>query len=64
MKKCAPKYEKIEYKSIKCVDCGDEVWINSKDTKTCRCEECQKNRDVLLNRESSRKRMKIYREKC
>ena len=34
------------------------------DTKTCRCEECQKNRDILLNRESSRKRMKIYREKC
>ena len=62
-KKCAPKYKKIEYKSTKCVDCGEEVWISSKDTKTCRCEECQENRDILLNRESSRKRMKTYREK-
>ena len=62
-RKCAPKYKKIEYKSTKCVDCGEEVWISSKDTKTCRCEECQENRDILLNRESSRKRMKTYREK-
>ena len=39
-KKCAPKYEKIEYKTIKCTECGVEVWINSKDTETCRCEDC------------------------
>lgn len=40
-KQCAPKYEKIEYKTTKCTDCGEEVWINSKDNETCRCEECR-----------------------
>ena len=50
-KQCTPKYEKIEYKSIKCADCGDEVWINSKSTKTCRCEECQEK----ANKESKKR---------
>ena len=40
-KQCAPKYEKIEYKTIKCDDCGDTVWVSSKDNETCRCGECR-----------------------
>lgn len=44
-KKCAPKHEKIEYKTIECIDCGIEVYINSKSTKVCRCEECQRKAD-------------------
>lgn len=46
-KQCTPKYEKIEYISIKCADCGDEVWIDSKSTKTYRCEECQRKADYI-----------------
>lgn len=39
-KQCTPKYEKIEEKTIKCVDCGKTVYVNTMDTKTIRCEEC------------------------
>ena len=46
-KKCAPKYEKIEYKTIKCTDCGVEVWISSKDNKAYRCEDCQRKSDYI-----------------
>lgn len=28
---------------IWCIDCGDEVKINEKDTMTCRCENCKRN---------------------
>lgn len=30
-----------EYKVIYCIDCGEEVKIGMKDTKSCRCLECQ-----------------------
>ena len=29
-------------KIIKCIDCGKEFKVNSKNTKTCRCENCKK----------------------
>lgn len=58
-KKCAPKYEKIEYKTIKCTDCGVEVWISSKDTETCRCENC----NLVYQRERNAKKNKAYRER-
>lgn len=61
-KKCTPKHEKIEYKVITCVDCGKEVEVSSKDNKTCRCEECQEKRNIMLNKISSRERMKRYRD--
>ena len=58
-KKCAPKYEKIEYKTIKCTDCGVEVWISSKDTRTYRCESCQED----ANRESKKQWWNNNKEK-
>jgi hypothetical protein len=33
-----------DYKTIACADCGIEVKVLIKDTKTCRCEECQAER--------------------
>ena len=53
------KYEKINNKIIKCIDCGKEFKINAKDNQTCRCEECQYKRDKELTRERVRK----FREK-
>jgi len=38
-------YVPLEFKTITCVDCGKEVQVSSKNNKTCRCEECQVNRD-------------------
>ena len=62
-KKCAPKNTLMEVKTIICSDCGKEVTVCAKDNKTIRCEKCQEERNALLNRESSRERMKKYREK-
>lgn len=36
------KYDHIERKTIFCVDCGEEIEINSKDNQTDRCPECYK----------------------
>jgi uncharacterized C2H2 Zn-finger protein len=50
-----------ETKNIICVDCGKEFGINAKNNQTCRCPECQTERNAELNRISSRERMKKYR---
>jgi DNA-directed RNA polymerase subunit RPC12/RpoP len=44
-----------------CVDCGNEFLVNTMNTKTCRCETCQRSRDTELNRIASRERMQKYR---
>lgn len=50
-RKCAPRYKKIEYKTIECADCGVEVCVSSKDNKTYRCNECQNEADKKIKRE-------------
>jgi ribosomal protein L20A (L18A) len=44
-RECGRKEGTSEFECIKCIDCGVEVIINKFDTKTCRCEDCQKNAD-------------------
>ena len=56
-RRCSPTYEPkykgkddmaldYEPKKIICIDCGDEVYLESyMNTKTCRCKECQTIRD-------------------
>ena len=56
-------YNPIFYKTVVCVDCGKEFDVNSKNNKTVRCPECQKERDNELNRAASRERMATYRDK-
>ena len=34
-------YHKRAQKIVTCVDCGKEFVVKSKDTRTCRCEECK-----------------------
>ena len=62
-KDCGQKEESNDFKIIKCVDCGEDVVISVLNTKTCRCEECQRIVGVELNRVASRERMKKYRER-
>lgn len=64
---CAPKYETkykgkdeqaLNYvpKKIVCVDCGEVVYLeNFKDSRTCRCEECQRERQLEYQRASMQK---------
>lgn len=48
-------YQPIEFKTIQCADCGEDVVINAKDTKTFRCRDCQKVIDDKKNCERVRK---------
>lgn len=44
-----------EKKFVMCVDCGKTLEIKSKDNKTCRCAECQKEHVKQYDRERKRK---------
>lgn len=39
-KECGQKEDLREFKTIKCVDCGNDVVVSKFDTETCRCEGC------------------------
>jgi len=41
-RQCREKEIKCGVKIIKCIDCGEEFEVSSKNTKTCRCEKCRK----------------------
>lgn len=58
-KECGQKEESSEFKVIQCVDCGEDIVVGVLNTKTCRCEECQKD----VNKEKTRIRVQKYREK-
>lgn len=49
------KYEPVGYKKKECVDCGEEFIIASKDNRSCRCNECQHNKQLEYQRISMRK---------
>lgn len=49
----------IEYRTIYCVDCGKEIQLVEKDTRTCRCEECQNTR----NKNMTAERVRRFRDK-
>ena len=40
-KECGQKVETVEFKVLKCMDCGEDFVVNVFNTKTCRCQECQ-----------------------
>lgn len=42
-------------KEIQCVDCGEWIYVNKKNSKSCRCDECQSIRKRKLKRENKRK---------
>lgn len=60
---CGPKYEpkykgkdrtSLDYepRKIICIDCGEEVYLESyKDSRTCRCDECKKIERQRINKE-------------
>lgn len=66
-RRCAPTYEPkykgkddmaldYEPKKIICVDCGDEVYLDSyMDTETCRCKECREVHKRQLNRDRQKR---------
>ena len=59
-KSCSDKYdcEKNTVKVIECVDCGKSVYVQLQDSKTCRCEECQR----IALKENWREASQRYRD--
>ena len=43
--------EKDTLKTIKCIDCGESVYVSMLNTKTCRCEKCQEEADKQAKRD-------------
>lgn len=48
-------YQPIETKIIICVDCGADIQVNSKNTKTVRCADCQHKKQLEYQRISMNK---------
>lgn len=56
-KKCRDKEIKENgYKTIKCIDCGKDVKVKPRDTRTCRCESCQ----IIKIKGDTNKRVKKF----
>jgi hypothetical protein len=53
------KYQISGDKIVKCVDCGKEFSVDSRNMTKCRCEECQK----IVNKEKTRLRVQKFRNK-
>ena len=58
-KECGQKEETIEFKVIKCVDCGEDIVVSKFDTETCRCEDCYK----AHRRQTVRDNVRRFRDK-
>lgn len=48
-------YQPIGMKTVKCVDCGRDFKVNSKDTKSKRCDNCQTQYRRMWDRERKRR---------
>lgn len=55
-KKCEPRYKKIEYKTLVCIDCGEEIVIGSKSSRQKRCVECNLKERERINKNNYMKR--------
>ena len=57
-KECAPSYEAVGFKKMKCVDCGEDFIVDARNTNKCRCDSCQQ----AYRNEYMRQLMKKKRE--
>ena len=46
-----PNIKKKKTKIIQCIDCGEWIEIDIKDTKSCRCKKCQHEENKRIKRE-------------
>lgn len=47
----------LEYKIINCIDCGEEIKIDKRDSNTCRCQDCYEKYRRVYNAN----KQKVYR---
>lgn len=61
------KLDKVDFKIIKCIDCGNDVVVDNRNTKTNRCPECfikyKREYDAIRKREARQKSKESTNEK-
>lgn len=57
-KECGQVPESNRLKAMKCIDCGEDFFVDTRNTNKCRCESCQ----YEVNKEKTRQRVQKYRE--
>ena len=55
-KECGQKEETNRLKAMKCIDCGADFFVDSRNMTKCRCDECQYEVDKVYHREYMRNR--------
>lgn len=58
-KECGQEPEVSRFKAMKCIDCGEDFFVDTRNTNKCRCDNCQ----YEVNKEKTRQRVQKYREK-
>ena len=58
-KDCSQPHELSRFKEMKCVDCGEAFFVDTRNMTKCRCDGCQHEAD----KENTKKRVQRYREK-
>lgn len=58
-KECGQTKEISKFKAMKCIDCGADFVVDTRNTNKCRCDCCQ----YEVNKENTRKRVQKYRER-
>ena len=56
-KECGQKEEANRLKAMKCIDCGNDFFVDSRNMTKCRCDECQHE----IDKEKTRQRVRRYR---
>jgi hypothetical protein len=54
-KECGLKEETSQFKTLQCIDCGEDIIINKYDTETCRCEACREIHKKFLRKEQNKR---------
>lgn len=55
-KECGQKEETNRLKAMKCINCGTDFFVDSRNMTKCRCDECQYEADKVYHREYMRNR--------
>jgi DNA-directed RNA polymerase subunit RPC12/RpoP len=50
-KECSQAHETNRFKSIKCVDCGEEFFVDTRNMNKYRCDNCQHEENKKAKRE-------------
>jgi hypothetical protein len=58
-KECGQKEDPSRFKTMKCIDCGEDFIVDSRNMNKCRCDNCQ----YEVDKEKTRQRVQKYRER-